>query len=96
MINTLNETIRRKLFANITENQISNLVLIHEKAIFQVVLISRSRKTHAQGCTKMILDSMENNEEKHRHFTGINYYRAQPSSPGRETPRKHTVPELRW
>ena len=48
MINKLNQMIRHKLFANITENQISNLVLFHKKAIFQVVLISTSRKIHAQ------------------------------------------------
>ena len=33
-------------------------------AIFQVVLTSTSRKTHAQECAKIILDNMGNNEEK--------------------------------
>ena len=64
MINKLNEMIRRKLFANVTENKISNLALFHRKAIFQVVLISTSRKTLAQECAKIILDNMGNNEEK--------------------------------
>ena len=64
MISKLNEMKRHKLFANITENKISNLVLFHKKAIFQVVLISTSRKTHAQECVKIILDNMGNNEEK--------------------------------
>ena len=64
VINKLNEMIRHMLFANNTENQISNLVFFHKKAIFQVVLISTSRKTHAQECVKRILENMGNNEEK--------------------------------
>ena len=64
MINKPNEIIRHKLFANITDNQISNRVLFHKKAIFPVVLISTSRKTHAQECVKIILGNMGNNEEK--------------------------------
>ena len=95
MINKLNEMIRYMLFADITENQFSNLVLFHKKAIFQMVLISTSRKTHAQECAKITLENMGNNEEKNQHFIEINSYRAQPSSPRRETPRKHSVPELR-
>ena len=55
MVNKLNEKIR---------HQISNLVLFHKKAIFQVVLTSTSRKTHAQECAKIILENMGKNEEK--------------------------------
>ena len=55
IVNQLNEKIR---------HQISNLVLFYKKAIFQVVLTSTSRKTHAQECAKIILDNMGNNEEK--------------------------------
>ena len=46
--------------------------MFHKKAIFQVELISMSRKTHAQECEKIILDNMKNNEEKNRHFLEIN------------------------
>ena len=55
MVNKLNEKIR---------HQISNLVLFHKEAIFQVVLTSTSRRTHAQECAKIILNNMGNNEEK--------------------------------
>ena len=55
MVNKLNEKIR---------HQISNLVLFHKKAIFQVVLTSTSRKTHAQECAKIILENMGKNEKK--------------------------------
>ena len=44
--------------------KLSNLVLFHKKAIFQVALLSTSWKTHAQECTKIILDNIGNNEEK--------------------------------
>ena len=64
MINKLNEMIRHKLLSNITENQISILVLFHEKEIFQAVFISTSRKTHAQECAKTLLDNVGNDEEK--------------------------------
>ena len=87
------EMIRHKLFANITKNQTYNLVLFHRKVIFQVILISTSKKI--QECAKIILDNMGNNEEKNRYFIKINSYRTQPSLPRRETARKHTVPELR-
>ena len=87
------EMIRHKLFANITKNQTYNLVLFHKKVIFQVALISTSKKI--QECAKIILDNMGNSEEKNRYFIEINSYRTQPSLPRRETARKHTVPELR-
>ena len=44
--------------------KLSNLVLFHKKEIFQVALLSTSWKTHAQECTKIILDNIGNNEEK--------------------------------
>ena len=53
--------IRHKLFANITKNQTYNLVLFHKKVVFQVALISTSKKI--QECAKIILDNMGNNEE---------------------------------
>ena len=76
------EMIRHKLFANITKNQTYNLVLFHKKVVFQVALISTSKKI--QECAKIILDNMGNNEEKNRYFIEINSYCTQPSLPRRE------------